>query len=266
MSTIEKEWNDAAEAWADFVRTGKDYYRDELNNPAMFLMLGDISGKKILDVGCGEGYNTRIMAQKGAVVAGVDFSKKMIDCAVQEERKELEIQYFVLDACDLHIFGENTFDIVTCFMALQDIEDYQGVVSEVSRVLKNSGRFIFVIPHPCFEKRVMNGELIGGWEFEKGKEPTMENALYYKVDKYFDTHGYTIAWKMKRLRHHFKTTSFHRTLTDYSDALCEAGLMISRLAEPRPTERGLAEFPIEETLRIPQSIVIEAVKCYKNED
>ena len=85
---LQNRWNDAAEALINFVRTGKDYYRNELNNPAMFELLGEISGKRILDLGCGGGYNTRIMARKGAKVSGVDFSKKMIDLSVQQEKKK----------------------------------------------------------------------------------------------------------------------------------------------------------------------------------
>ncbi|MDH5185630.1 MAG: SAM-dependent methyltransferase, partial [candidate division WOR-3 bacterium] len=69
--SIQKQWDKAAEAWADFVRTGRDYSRFEMNNPAMFKLLGDIRGKKILDLACGEGYNSRIMASKGAKVTGV---------------------------------------------------------------------------------------------------------------------------------------------------------------------------------------------------
>ena len=102
MTNIKQEWDDASESWVDFVRNGKDDFRDEMNNPAMFEILGDIQGKKVLDLGCGEGYNTRIMAKKGAKVVGVDFSEKMIDFAVQhEEEEKLGIEYHVLDACNL---------------------------------------------------------------------------------------------------------------------------------------------------------------------
>lgn len=271
--SVRKKWDEAADAWVDFVRTGKDYYRDELNNPAMFELLGDVSGKKILDVACGEGYNTRIMAEKGAHVTGIDFSEKLVEFAIQKEREETQgIQYYVGDVCDLNVFENCTFDIVTCFMALQDIENYQSAIKEAGRVLKDKGRFVFVIPHPCFEKRVINGDVIGGWEYgekreseEKAKDKTpsetTSNPLYYKVDRYFDTHSYTISWKMERLSQHFVTTSFHRTLTDYVNALYEAGFLISRLKEPKPTERGLKIYPMGNILRIPQSIVIEAVKC-----
>jgi len=73
--SMKKEWNDAAESWVDFVRKGKDYYRDELNNPATFGLTGDVRDRLVLDLACGEGYNTRILARKGAKVAGVDFSE-----------------------------------------------------------------------------------------------------------------------------------------------------------------------------------------------
>lgn len=52
--SIGREWDDASESWADFVREGKDYYRDELNNPASFELIGEVKGKTILDLACGE--------------------------------------------------------------------------------------------------------------------------------------------------------------------------------------------------------------------
>ena len=149
---IKKEWNDAAESWTDFVRKGKDYYRDELNNPATFKLIGDVKGRLVLDLACGEGYNTRILARKGAKVTGVDFSEKLIELAKREEDKEkLGICYHVLDATNLKGLSSNHFDLVTCFMSLQDIENYKRAISEVARVLRSRGRFIFSIPHPCFE-------------------------------------------------------------------------------------------------------------------
>jgi hypothetical protein len=66
---------------------------------------------------------------------------------------------------------------------------------------------------------------------------------------------------MKQLSHHFVTTSFHRTVTDYADALFDARFLISKLKEPKPTKKGLALYPeLKKNLRIAQSIVIEAVK------
>lgn len=261
--SLKRQWDEAGEAWLNFVRAGQDYYRDEMNNPAIFEMLGNIRAKKILDLGCGEGYNCRIMAGKGAKVTGVDFSKKMIQAAVELENKErLGIEYLVADACNLPMFKNGTFDVVACFMALQDIENYQDAIREAFRILKRRGRFVFAIPHPCFETRTRDGKIYGEWEFKKQTDRGIpENALYYKVDRYFDNHRFIVPWKMKRLTQQFETTSFHRTLSDYAQALNQAGFVISRSNEPRPTKRGMEKHPLMKlSLRIPQSIVVEAVK------
>jgi len=55
-------WDENANLWADHVRKGWDAYREYLNNPAFFEFMGDLSGKTVLDAGCGEGYNTLVCA------------------------------------------------------------------------------------------------------------------------------------------------------------------------------------------------------------
>jgi len=238
-------WDVAAEGWVDFVRTGRDYYRDGLNNPATFKLIGSVKGKKVLDLACGEGYNTRILARKGGKVTGVDRSKKMIDLAAIEERSErLSIRYYRMDANSLEGISDSSFDLVTCFMALHDIEDYEGAVAEVARVLKHSGRFVFSIPHPCFEKLVVN------------------NVRISAAEKYFEKIEYPIEWNMGRLRKKFKTVSFHRTLSDYSLALAKSGLFISRLVEPQPTWEAVRRHPsLKDELTRPQSIIFESIKA-----
>jgi len=241
---VAREWDEAVESWVDFVRCGKDYYRDELNNPAAFRLIGSVRGRVVLDLACGEGYNTRILAREGARVVGVDFSKKMIEFARREEaREKLGIRYFVSDAANLEEFSNNHFDAVTCFMSLQDVEDYEGAISEVARVLKDGGRFVFSVPHPCFEVIVEEGNRISA------------------TARYFGAARYPIHWRMERLLKPFETTSFHRTLTDYSAALFKSKLLILRLVEPRPTRKGLQKHPpLREVLLRPQSVVIESMK------
>ncbi len=244
---IRKEWNDAAESWVDFVRNGKDYYREGLNNPTAFELVGDVTDLTVLDVACGEGYNTRILARKRAKVTGIDFSENLIEFAKQEEEKEtLGICYKIMNATDLHEFSNNQFDLATCFMALQDVQDFETAISEVARVLKSGGRFIFSIPHPCTEMirlRRPEGEKIRA------------------IERYFRAMQYTIEWNMERLTTPFTTTSFHRTLTEYFDALYKAKLVVTRLVEPRPTRKALQNYPgLQNALEIPQSVVIETVK------
>lgn len=241
---VRNEWNDASEAWADFVRTGKDFTRYGLNNPATFKLIGDVKGLAVLDLACGEGYNTRILAGKGANVTGVDFSEKLINLAKREEAwEELGIHYVVSDAANLQDFPVNYFDLVVCFMALQDIEDYGEAISEVSRVLKHRGRFVFSIPHPCFEKFTKDCEIV------------------HSCERYFGETKYTIHWNMERLSKPFKTTSFHRTLTAYFKALNKTGLYVSKLVEPKLTEEAHHAYQsLKSSFTKPQSVIIEAVK------
>lgn len=258
---IMKEWNEAAESLSDFIQKGKDYYREKLNNPAAFRLIGNIKGKRVLDLACGEGYNTRILAKKGAIVVGVDFSERLIELARQLETKErLGIVYHVSDATNMEKLPTNHFDLVTCFMALQDIEHYKEAISEVARVLKENGRLISSIPHPCFERIVKDGESIINWGYEEGAE-NRDKRLLLEIKRYFGIGKYEVQWNMKRIIKPFKTTSFHRTLTDYFQALHENGLLVSRLVEPRPTLKAVSKYPsLRKRLKIPQSIIIEAIK------
>src|SRR5262249_13734352 len=68
-------WNGSAEAWTGLARAGHDVYRDHLNTPAFFALLPDVAGLTGLDVGCGEGHNTRLLARRGALVTGLDISE-----------------------------------------------------------------------------------------------------------------------------------------------------------------------------------------------
>lgn len=242
--SIRKEWNTAADGWIDFVRTGKDYTRYGLNNPATFQLIGNVKGLIVLDLACGEGYNTRILARKGAVVTGVDFSEKMIEYAKLEEAKEKQgIDYRVSDTTNLSIFTDEHFDLVTCFMSLQDIKCLDITVSEVSRILKINGRFVFSIPHPCFEQIRIKGVRV------------------HAANAYFEKIKYPIDWNMERLSRHFKTSSFHRALTDYFTSLHSNNFVITKFEEPRLSEQNLKNFPyLKKALVRPQSVVIESRK------
>jgi ubiquinone/menaquinone biosynthesis C-methylase UbiE len=259
-----EQWDEAAESWIDFVREGKDFYREEMNNPAFLKLVGNVKGKKTLDLGCGEGSNTRILARRGAKIVGVDSSERLIEAASLLEKKEkLGIEYLTLDAAHLKGFSNNQFDVVTCSMALMDIENYQDAIRETARVLKKNGRFVFSIVHPCFEwgDVTSRGKHIGKWKYEEGTPDSSERTLHYETTRYFGRIRLKSHWDMNRLIRPFTTTSFHRTLTDYAQALFESGLLIRRLLEPKPTAKGILEYPqLRKHRKIPQAIIIEAVK------
>ncbi len=82
---VRRYWNANAEGWTRLSRAGYDVYRDHLNTPAFLDMLPDIAGLKGLDVGCGEGYNTRLLAQRGAQLAAVDIADVFVRYAQQAQ-------------------------------------------------------------------------------------------------------------------------------------------------------------------------------------
>src|SRR5215204_3783218 len=95
-------WNANADVWTKLARAGYDVYRDHLNTPAFFEMLPDVTGLSGLDVGCGEGHNTRLLARRGARVTAIDVAENFIAHARREEQREpLGIDYGVASAVAL---------------------------------------------------------------------------------------------------------------------------------------------------------------------
>src|SRR3954463_2591754 len=80
-------WNANAEVWTELSRAGYDVYRDHLNTPAFFEMLPAVDGLSGIDVGCGEGHNTRLLARRGAHMTGIDISDTFIRHAEAEEKR-----------------------------------------------------------------------------------------------------------------------------------------------------------------------------------
>jgi len=258
---VRNQWNEAAESFVGFVRSGKNYYSEYMNGPALVRAVGEVRGKRVLDIGCGEGSSTRIFAEAGAEMTGVDFSEEMIKAAVgEEERNPLGIRYIIADAANLSMLESESFDIAFFYMAIMDIADFEGAIAEASRVLKRGGRFVIVMVHPCFDTRFMDGRMVGGCVTREGEDGSKE-YLYYWTEEYFTRHSYAFEWRHDRLPAPFVTTGFHRTLSDYVNAITGNGMVVTGIEEPKPMEEGVKLLPsMGKHHRVPQSIVIEATK------
>jgi SAM-dependent methyltransferase len=80
-------WEENAEAWTALSRAGYDVFRDYLNTPAFMEMLPSVDRLAGLDIGCGEGTNTRTVAESGARMTAIDIAPTFIERAKEEERK-----------------------------------------------------------------------------------------------------------------------------------------------------------------------------------
>jgi len=231
-------WDQNADLWADHVRKGWDYYREYFNNPAFFEFVGAVTGKTALDAGCGEGYNTRLLARSGARMTGVDISQKMIDLARQEEQREpLGIRYEVASFTDLSLFEDECFDLVVSFMALMDGPDFGGAAREVFRVLRPGGELIFSITHPCFMTKGY------GWV-----EDEAAGSIKLVVSDYFGDQPYVEHWKFTegpapKDARPFAVPVFPRTLSEYVNTLITAGFVLEEIGEPRPSEEACNRHP-----------------------
>jgi len=202
-------WNENAEVWTRLARSGYDVYRDRLNTPAFLAMLPDVDGLRGLDVGCGEGHNTRLIAKRGARLAAVDIAEAFIGHArEEEERAPLGIDYRVASALELP-FADGSFDFVTAVMCLMDMPDVERAVAEAYRVLKPGGFFQFSIMHPCYDT-----------PHRKNLRDAQRRTYAYEVGGYFETlEGKVEEWTfsaapedVRKSVAKFKVPRFTRTL------------------------------------------------------
>lgn len=120
-------WNAMGDEWFEMAQTGES--RNYFIMPNMLKYMGDVKGKKILDLGCGEGGYSRELTKRGAHLVSVDCSTKAIEYAMELAQKEnLSIEHFVRNSNDLFDIESEQFDIVLCSMMLMDCEDFEGTL------------------------------------------------------------------------------------------------------------------------------------------
>lgn len=213
------EWDKVAEWWdAEAGNTGAWHQLHDID-PAIFQILGNVKNKKIIEIGCGNGYFAGLLAKRGAKVTAIDLSIKLLAFAIEREKtKPLGIKYLVRDAANLHGIESNSFDIAVANMSLMDIADAEGAIKEVSRTLKKSGRFIFSITHPVFRDFRPHWVIIK----EDGKK-YFARAISKYLTSAAEKH---ILWASG-----VKTTIYHRSVEAYFKYLRDANFLIGDFKE-----------------------------------
>ena len=241
-------WEANAETWTRHARAGFDVYRDRVNTPAFLAMLPPVAGLHGLDIGCGEGGNTREVARRGARMTALDMSPTFLQHARAAEVLEpLSIEYVHADAACLP-FGNEAFDFATAFMSLMDMPDQATALAEAYRVLRPGGFLQFSILHPCFvppRRRVLR-------EADGTTVRAIEVGGYFdNIDGRVDRWWFGPASQEERARvPPFQEPRFHRTLSTWINLVVASGLMLERLGEPCADDATAAAVPAVADTRV----------------
>ncbi len=122
--------------------------------------IGQVSGLRVLDLACGAGYSSRLLAKNGAEAYGVDVSKEMLAVAIEQERLEpLGIDYVQADASIPQKYRPEPFDKVVAAFLLHyapNLQVLEGFLSNISTNLKVGGEFVGINlspDHPVIERK-----------------------------------------------------------------------------------------------------------------
>ncbi len=101
----------------------------------------------ILEIGCGTGKNTEWLLTKATHLVGADFSAEMLGKA-QEKIKAENVEFHQMDMREEWQFAEKSFDLITCSLALEHIENIDFVFGQANKVLRENGKFYVGELHP----------------------------------------------------------------------------------------------------------------------
>jgi len=205
---------------------------DLLVSERVLKILGDVKGKKILDLGCGNGKVCRWLAKKGANVTGIDIVNEQIELAksIEKERKE-GIKYYVGDVTDKNLsLAHKKFDIIISLVTALyfDKNQFKNHITLVAKYIKSKGRFIYANIHPC---RVLSYLPSKGVELLSPRK----NLNYFNIQQLkskiisVDTTTTT-------------TTYYNHPLAFIINSFLGEGFMIKKIYEPQATKSELKKY------------------------
>lgn len=213
---VANDYDNFAEAYA--AESESNLVNGYYVRPAVLDLAGDVTGRRILDVGCGAGPMLEALRDRGAIVTGVDPSIKMLELARQRLGEGSALHQAGLGGDPLP-FPDGVFDDVIACLVLHYLEDWKAPLAELRRVLTPGGRLIVVVDHP-FLYKLMHPE-----------------ADYFAVTK--RPQEWTYGGRSAPM------LFWHRPLHAMGSAFTEAGFRIAAISEPPPAPGARERFPEE---------------------
>ena len=194
---------------------------DLIEIPQLFSLIGDVKGKKILNLGCGAGGHDRRLIEMGAEsVLGIDLSQNMINEAIKNNSSD-KIEYKVLSMLDIDSLDEK-FDLVISSLAIHYVEDYDGLCKKVFNILNDGGEFIFSYGHPMDSCAILNDY--------------SDNFVVINGKKYFLISDYNNEGK--RVSHWYVdgVETYHRNMSHLVNGIIHSGLTLLEVKESFATD------------------------------
>jgi len=198
----------------------------------------------VLEVGTGEGQVARaISTANGATVVGVDPTVNQIVEAARRAGGPL----YARSGAEALPFATGSFDAVVCCLVFEHIDDVDGALAEVARVLRPGGRFVFCLNHPLLQTPG------SGWIDDQILDPPEQ---YWRIGPYL-TEQAVVEQVEKGVFIRF----VHRPLSRYVNAMAAVGLTLVQMLEPGPPDGFLARAPeYVEAATIPRLLTLVATR------
>jgi len=233
-------WETHADWWQREFTDGAD---PEYTEQIIPLILEWTAGhERVLEVGTGEGQVARaIAAAHGATVVGIDPTERQIEVAIARGGGP---DYHLAGAEQLP-FDDASFDAVVCCLVFEHIDAVDAALSEVARVLRPGGRFVFCLNHPLLQTPG------SGWIDDQILDPPEQ---YWRIGPYL-TEQATIEEVEKGVFIRF----VHRPLGRYVNAMIDVGLTLERMIEPAPPQGFIDRAPeYSEVATVPRLLMLVA--------
>ena len=243
-------WNACGEAF-DRYTTADDSFSDNIERPVIETLIGDLKGKRVLDLGCGSGAYSLWFAERGASVVGLDLSETMISIA-QERSRGLDAVFRVADIRQSLPFDDDGFDLVFSATALHYVDRLITTMTEIARVLKAGGAFIASVLHPMSTAQFP----LADSENVEGPDP-WEGWYFGSPVRCIETPWLGFGDVSKEGRRIF---CHHHTIADYVSSVTSAGMTITQILEPSPAADFAVKNParFDEAMRVPIYLILMA--------
>ncbi len=228
------------------LRAGENNYNDLLEQPAMAKMLPDLTGKIVLDLGCGYGHNCIDFVNRGAKrVVGVDISEKMLAVA-KEESAHNNIEYRNMSMTDISNLDEK-FDFIYSSLAFHYVKDFEAFANDMYSILNPGGQLLFSQEHP-----IITATVDGAGHFNKDENG---NKISYTFSNYNQPGERKIHWYVDGV------IKYHRTFSNIINALAKSGFVIEEICEPVPEDWAIEKLPtiVKEYIK-PNFLLVKAKK------